>query len=129
MDIEILQTLKEIRGILYALSAFISVALFVLIIRWIGNIVTSFKSAWENDFVNRANNHFQRNELANLDQLCQEKLQKYPNHSTAVWWLARSKLEQGNSVEASELFKRLVELEPTWKESHVEPYLKKLSEG
>ncbi|MFV1983842.1 MAG: hypothetical protein ACC657_09925 [Thiohalomonadales bacterium] len=40
--------------------------------------------------------------------------------------MARGKQELGETVEAKALFVRLLELEPSWKESHIEPYLKKL---
>ncbi|MBW9274772.1 MAG: tetratricopeptide repeat protein [Candidatus Thiodiazotropha sp. (ex. Lucinisca nassula)] len=126
MEIEILQTLQEIRGILYALTAIVSLVMLVWMANWISNIIANFKKALENDFINRADKYYKSAEFDKLAEHCQEKLAKYPNHSNATWWLARAKLETGSSSEARKLFKRLLELEPNWKETHIEPYLDKL---
>ncbi|MET0107286.1 MAG: tetratricopeptide repeat protein [Candidatus Thiodiazotropha sp.] len=75
---------------------------------------------------NTANKHFERAEFEKLEQHCQEKLNKYPNHLNAIWWLARAKLEIGEASEAKTLFERILELEPSWKETHIEPYISKL---
>ena len=127
MEQEILQTLQEIRVILYFLLIVVSVGMLVWIVNWISNIATNFQKAWENDFIDQADKFF---ESANFDKLiehCQNKLNKYPNHSTAIYWLARAKFELGDSAESIVLFQRLLELEPSWRDSHIEPYLKKLS--
>jgi len=127
MEQEILHTLNEIRGILYALLTIVSFVLFVWILRGIQNIFISFKQTWENDFITRADKLFESAEFEKLTQHCQEKLNKYPNHSNATWWLARAKQETGDQLEAKALFERLLELDPGWNETHIEPYLKKLS--
>jgi len=127
MEQEILQTLQEIRVILYILLIVVSVGMLVWIVHWISNIAANFQSAWENDFITQADKYF---ESANFDKLiehCQDKLNKFPNHSNATYWLARAKLELGDSAESKALFQRLLELEPSWRDSHIEPYLKKLS--
>lgn len=126
METEILQTLQEIRGILYVLTAIMSLVMLVWVANWVSNIIANFKQAWESDFTNRADKYFESAEFDKLAQHCQEKLAKHPNHSNATWWLARAKLETGSSSEARKLFERLLELEPNWKETHIEPYLDKL---
>ena len=127
MEKEVLQTLQEIRGILYVLTVIVSLVMLVWVANWVCNIVANLKKAWENDFITRADKYFKSAEFDKLTEHCQEKLAKYPNHSNATWWLAKAKLETGNNSEARKLFERLLELEPSWNETHIEPYLNKLS--
>ena len=124
MEQEILQTLQEIRGILYALTVIVSFIMLVWVANWISNIIANFKKAWENDFITRADKYFASANYEKLTEYCKEKLIKYPNHSNATWWLARAKQEMGEVNEAKVLFEKLLELEPSWKESHIEPYLR-----
>jgi cytochrome c-type biogenesis protein CcmH/NrfG len=127
MEQEILNTLREIRGILFVLAAVMILVALVWAVNWGGNIVVNFKKAWENDFRDRANKYFESADFDRLVEHCEEKLKGCPNHTHATWWLARAKQEMGKGLEAKALFERLVELEPSWKETHIEPYLKKLS--
>jgi tetratricopeptide (TPR) repeat protein len=127
MENEILHTLQEIRSILYVLTVIVSLVMLVWVTNWVGNIVANFKKAWENYFITRADKYFESGELDKLTEHCHDKLAKYPNHSNATWWLAKAKLETGNNSEARNLFERLLELEPSWNETHIEPYLKRLS--
>ena len=126
MEKEILQTLQEIRGILYVLTVIVSLVMLVWAANWIMNIVANVKQAYKNDFINRADKYFERADLEKLTEHCEEKLSDYPNHSDATWWLAREKLETGMESEAKVLFDRLLELEPSWRESHIEPYLTRI---
>ncbi len=93
---------------------------------WASNIVANFKKAWENDFINRAEKYFQSAKYEKLVEHCEEKLRKYPNHANAIWWLARAKQGSGNHSESKALFEKLLELEPGWRETHIEPYLKSM---
>ncbi|MEW8229382.1 MAG: hypothetical protein AB2745_03595 [Candidatus Thiodiazotropha endolucinida] len=127
MDKEILQTLHEIRGILLVLTSLVSVVLLVWVVHLISNILANFKKAWENSFITTADKYFEKAEFEKLTVHCEKKLIKYPNHSNAIWWLARAKQESGNVSEANALFKRLYELEPSWRETHIVPYTKKLT--
>lgn len=127
MEQEILHTLKEIRGILYVLLIMVGFALFVWVVGGIKNILIGFKQAWENDFILRADELFESAEFEKLTKHCEKKLTKYPNHSIATWWLARAKQEMGDESGAKALFERVLVFEPTWKETHIEPYLNKLT--
>ncbi|MES9852564.1 MAG: tetratricopeptide repeat protein [Candidatus Thiodiazotropha sp. L084R] len=127
MEKEILQTLNEIRGILFALTSLVSVVLLVWVVHWVSSIYANFKKAWENSFINTAEKYFEKAEFEKLVIYCEERLTNFPNHSNAIWWLARAKQEIGQITEAKALFDRLLELEPGWKETHIEPYIKKLA--
>ncbi len=127
MEQELLNTLREIRGILFVLTAVMIFVSLIWAVNWASNIAANFKKAWEHNFINQANKYFEIADFENLVVHCEEKLKNYPNHTNATWWLARAKQEMGKELEARMLFERLLELEPSWKDSHIEPYLKKLS--
>ena len=111
------------------LSTVMIVVSLIWAVNWASNVLANFKRAWEGNFINRANSYFESADYERLVAYCEEKLNKYPNHTNAIWWLARAKQEMGKSLEAKSLFEKLLELEPSpsWKSSHIEPYLKKLS--
>ena len=123
MENEVLQTLKEIRGILYILTVITGISMFVWLVHWARNIFISFKKEWERVFITQAENYFEKADYDKLIEHCGEKLRRYPNHSNAIWWLARVKQETGKELEAKKLFEKLLLLEPSWKENHIDPYI------
>lgn len=127
MDSEILKTLQEIRDIVHVVAWVVTFCALVWAANWASSIVANFKKTWENDFFNRADKYFQSANYEKLIEHCEEKLRKYPNHSNATWWLARANKGLGNQPESKALFEKLLELEPSWKETHIEPYLKSMS--
>lgn len=126
MDAEILQLLKEIRTSLYILTAICVGTFLVWVVNWIGSIKANFRKASEDDFQNRADKYFEQANFVKLTELCKDKLSTYPNHTYAIWWLAKTKYEIGETAEAKKLFHRVLELAPGWKDTHIEPYLEKL---
>lgn len=114
---------------LFVLSVVMIVVSLIWAVNWGSNILANFKRAWADGFINRANSYFESADYERLAVHCEEKLRKFPNHTNAIWWLARAKQEMGKSLEARTLFEKLLELEPSpnWRISHVDPYLKKLS--
>jgi tetratricopeptide (TPR) repeat protein len=126
MEEEILNKLQDIYVLLYVLTIMLGFVMLIWVINWISNIKSNFKNAWENNFIQLADKYYESGNYARLISHCEEKLKKYPNHSNATWWLARAELKTGNTSKAKMLFLKLLELEPSWKESHIEPYLEKL---
>lgn len=59
-------------------------------------------------------------------ELSRRELEKNPKYSHAYWWLGRAHYNLGNDVESMKYFKELMEVEPTWEEEHIMPYLEKL---
>lgn len=127
MEQNILNTLQEIRGLLYVLIIMLGFVMLIWVINWISNIKRNFKNAWENDFIQLADKYFENGNYTKLIEHCKNKLEAYPNHSNATWWLARAELEVGNVSNAKTLFEKVLKLEPSWKETHIDPYLEKLS--
>jgi len=129
METETLQTLLEIRNALYVLTAFASFAFIVWLIYAFSRIKANLKKAMDDDFTHQANKYFEVADFEKLAQHCNEQLTSHPNHIYALWWLARTKLEIGKVSEAKALFRRVHELAPSWKETHIDPYLEKLNSG
>ena len=114
---------------LFVLSAMMIVVSLIWAVNWSSNIFANFKRAWEDSFISKANSYFESADYERVVAHCEEKLRKSPNHTNAIWWLARAKQEMGKPLEAKTLFEKLLELEPSpnWRSSHVDPYLKKIS--
>ena len=123
MSQEILQTLQEIRGLLYIFLYAGGFLLFIFIAKIIANTVIRIKQAFESAFVNEADKLMKMGKLPELIKHCEEKLKEYPNHSNAIWWLGKAKHEIGQKNEAKLLFERLLVLEPSWKNGYIDPYL------
>ena len=129
MEQDILHTLQEIRGYIFILTVCVCVSLTFFVFNWISNIYSNFKKEYDNYFVNEASRLFELGKYSDLISHCNEKLQKYPNHTHAKWWLAKVKLSQGNNDEASILFKELSLIEPDWKEKYIDPYLEQIEKS
>ena len=127
MDTEILKTLQEIRGLLFILTSAICFVVAILFLRNIGRAITHYQSLKVNAFINEANELFDSGSYIELVDFCESKLKKLPNHSNAVWWMAKAKFRMGEEEEAKALFEKLIELEPSWEDDYIQPYIKKIS--
>ena len=127
MDQEILTTLQEIRGLLFLLTTAICTVVVILFLGNLGRALKFYKENKENSFINELESFFNLGNYTKIEVACEEKLKAFPNHSLAVWWLAKAKYKLGKNEEAKKLFETLLELEPSWNESYIEPYLKKIS--
>ena len=128
MENEILQILQEIRGILLFIAAMVGVITFIWFANWVQRIITEFRTAKESAFINTANAYFKRARYEKLATYCEEALKEHPNHSNAIWWLARAKMEKGEANQARKLFERLSQLEPQWQKEQIAPYLERMSD-
>jgi len=124
MEAEILQTLREIKSILYVIGLIISIAVVFKVFEFITSIIKNFKKAIKEVWRNEANEYFDKGEYDSLISHCEKRIETYPNDVTAIWWLARAHLENGNREKADEYFEKVTNIEPSWKEEHVLPYLK-----
>ncbi|MCG7981046.1 MAG: tetratricopeptide repeat protein [gamma proteobacterium symbiont of Clathrolucina costata] len=127
MENEALHVLKEIRGILYFIAAMLGVITFMWFANWVKRIIIEFRTAWESAFINKANKYFERAQYEKLASHCEDMLKENPNHSNAIWWLARAKMGAGELHQARALFERLSGLEPQWQEEQITPYLEQMS--
>ena len=129
MEQELFIILREIRFMLFILTIFACVFMFFGILKGIIRINKYFDDAKVDAFINRANKLFEKANYAKLIEHCKEQLEDSPNDSNAYWWLARAKQELKEFDEARSLYEKVLELEPSWRESHIEPYLKKIEKN
>lgn len=123
MEAEILYTLKEIRGILFIIAIVFSIGVLFWILRSISIIVSQFKDAWREDWKVRANDYFNKGSYDKLIQHCEERKEKYPNDANVYWWLARSYMGKGEIEKADALFLQVLNIEPSWEDEFVKPYI------
>ena len=127
MDTEILRALQEIRGLLFILTSAICLVVAILFLSSIGRALEYYRSVKANAFINEANELFDLGSFNELVEFCESKLKQFPNHSNAVWWMAKAKFRMGEEQEAKALFEKLIELEPSWEDEFIQPYIKKIS--
>ena len=123
MESDILRTLQEIRGILYVIGLFIALSMTFKIFESISLIIKNYKEAKESVWKNDAIAYFDKGDYKTLFTHCEERIKTHPNDATAVWWFARVNQVMGNNDKATELFQKVAEIEPSWKEEHVKPYI------
>ena len=125
MESELLQTLKEIKGIIFVTGVFVSVGSFFWIVRSITIIINQIKDILAKVWKSQANEYFEKGAFDNLIKHCEERKKKYPNDTHVYWWLARAYREKGEVQKANELFLTVREMEPSWEEEFVNPYISK----
>ena len=124
MEAQILQTLEEIRAVLFGIAAFAAVGVLFWIIRSVSIIVNQFDDKWRRKWRDDGEKYFERGEYDKLEKHCEEWLEKRPNSAMALWWLARVNFDRGDLAASRVFFERLLAVEPSWKEGSVDPYYK-----
>jgi hypothetical protein len=66
--------------------------------------------------------------LEELQVHAQDKLDENPDHEYGNYFLALYHYRKGNIHDAYRVFKRLREINPTWGEEYIDPYLTELEE-
>ena len=67
---------------------------------------------------------FNKGQYQELEQHCKEKLEELPNAPWVLLWLAKAKRALNESQESIELFEKVLQIEPSWKEDYIDPYFK-----
>lgn len=129
MEKEILDLLKEIRGVLWLMLYALGVGVFFWVVKscsiTINQLQQSLNDKWKNDAIK----FFDTEEYDSLINHCNNKLKKAPNDCHAKWWLARSYKELGKNEKALKLFEEIAEIEPSWKKESIIPYVKKINQS
>lgn len=123
MESESVLLLKEIRQILYWIGAAISIGVVFWIASSSSRMWIQFKAAVRKAWIYQASEYFDKADYDSLLTHCEERQSSYPNDATAVWWLARCYKMKDIPNKSDELFSKVFELEPTWKEEHVDPFV------
>ena len=128
MEAEILQTLKEIKGMLFLLLVGFGLLFALMIAGTVSSIYISIRDRLKSDFTGQAKELFEGHKYNKVIKLCEKEIKIFPRSAEANWWLARAYSELGNDLEALRLFKKVTELEPTWEGEYVSPYVKEINE-
>jgi len=125
MESEILQELELIRGYVFVMMCAVILWIIFKVLESAQNVFTGFKKAWDTNFNNRMSNFQDSGEYEKIIAECKEKLEKYPNHNDAVWFLAIAYFYTEQFENSKLNFEKVIYLVPSWEES-ANAYLEKL---
>ena len=126
MEAEILSTLNEIKTAIYALLA---VVILGVVANWIRagiSIKNVIRSQLDDIFSEEAGNFYDEGKFDELLIHCEDKLKEKPNHNYALWYKAKALYRKQEYQKAKEYFEKLASSEPSWSESHINPFLEKI---
>ena len=122
MEAEILQTLKEIRGILYIITAIFFVGFSILAVN--SFIATrSVKKTLGESWKDKAIEYFDKGKFDELVIHCKERELTHKNDSNAYYWLARVYHQRGDLEKAKEYFDKASSISPEWHKEYIQPFL------
>jgi len=128
MEQTTIQELIQIKQVLVVIALLLGLLVAGKLFGAIGNLINNWRTYSDNRIRVAAIDMFDRAEYAELDQFLQEKLVRFPNNSTAIYWMARCNLNMSNIEKAKEYFLRLKALEPSWEKEYVLPFLREIDE-
>ncbi len=123
MEPELLQTLKEIRGVLYSMGVAVFIACLFWVIKLISQIIINIKKAMSEAWGNNATDYYDKGEIDKLKKHCEDRISEYPNDAYAFWWLARAYKNTGDVEKADSYFYKVNDIQPSWYEEYVKPYI------
>jgi tetratricopeptide (TPR) repeat protein len=127
MDHESLATLQSIKLALYFLVATSIVSILLGGLRvWIASR-REIRAALNEVFSNDATRLLAEGKLIEAVELCKKQLTTRPSDTYALWYLASAQFRLGAHEASKATLSKLVELEPGWDESHVQPLLSKMA--
>jgi len=126
MENEILSTLVQIKTAIYGLLAVVVLGVVANWIRAGVSIKNVVRKGLDDVFTEEAGNYFDEGKIDELLAHCEQKLKNKPNHSYALWYKAKAYYQKGEYAKSIEIFEHLENMEPSWGESHVKPYLKQI---
>ena len=126
MDNEILTTLISIKYALYLLITIVSVGVIANWVRAGIALKRQYREELENIFTTDASALYESGKYNELITLCDEQLNKKPNHSYAHWYKAKAYYQLKDYGKAKSFLNILASLEPSWDESHIQPILRKI---
>ena len=126
MDSEVISILYEIKTAIYVL---IVVVIIGVIANWVraGVSMKNFiRRELDDAFSEEASDYYDKGEYEELLSYCEDKLKTKPNHAYALWYKAKAYYQKEEYGTAREIFDQLSKSEPSWSESHVQPYITKI---
>lgn len=77
-------------------------------------------------FWHDADELLEQDKLDELIEFAKDKISTHPKHTYAHWYLALAYYHKGKWHDAIRAFRKVGELEPTWREAYVDPYVEEL---
>jgi len=128
MDAEILRELVQIK---WLIAALVTGVLSLAAIRiWIDVRRTGGpRELFRREFAQRAKLLLDEGRAGELLNLSEARLQEVPADAFAFWYHAHAAYRLGDISMALTSIKKVGELKPDWRETHVEPFIRALSAG
>lgn len=118
--------LQEINQGIWALVYLVSAGVCLNLIRAIAASYRTIKSEIENMFYNTARAMYETGQYQALIDHCHEHLKKKPKDAYAYWFLGKAHFERKEYDQAVDYFNRTGELDPSWQEEWINPFLKRI---
>ena len=126
MDNEVISILNEIKTAIYILMVVVILGVIANWIRAGVSVKNLIRREIDDLFTEEASNYYDEGKFDELLAHCKEQLNKKPNHSHALLYKAKAYYQKQDYEKSKRLFENLAKTEPTWNESHVQPYLEKI---
>lgn len=110
-------------GVIVLLSSFV---VGIGVVAYIASKEFSQASSTKFNFHAKGRDLLNKGEIEELLELALGKLEKYPDHDYANYFIAICYYRKENIHKAFRAFKRLEKLRPGWSEEFIAPYLKEL---
>jgi cytochrome c-type biogenesis protein CcmH/NrfG len=128
METERLNTVREIRGLLFIfVGVFCVWALFAVLAK-LTHIYRNFAAEREEIFRRMAESLSSQGKMAEMKDHCLERLENYPNDISAMLWLAKAYFRSGEHEQALAQFEVLALIAPHWAEDY-DPYIRSINES
>lgn len=127
MEAEILQTLKEIRGVFYVIAAIFFVGFSVLSINAFEtrrDLKKTLKRSWNDEAIE----YFETENYNALIEHCKSRENTHKNDANPFYWQARMYREKGEIEKAKEYFSKCSKMSPEIHQAFVAPYLENESQ-
>jgi len=120
----LLHDVHEIKLILIGLLVLLSLIVAgVILIPIIAKKLSSEKQATD-DLKEKGRELLDKGEIDRLIDLCNEKIKEYPSHSHAHWFLGLAYYRKKEWRKSLNELEFVWNIEPGWREEHIDPYLK-----
>jgi cytochrome c-type biogenesis protein CcmH/NrfG len=106
MEQEILNTLQEIRTVIYILVIFVFFGIVVNSVRAAISIKGLLRRELYEQFKEEASQFYDKGDFTSLIDHCIKKLKINPNHTYALWYLAKAYYQKNDFKQAKQVFRK-----------------------
>jgi tetratricopeptide (TPR) repeat protein len=126
MDSEAISILYEIKTAIYVLLAVVIIGVIANWIRAGVSMRNLLRRELDDAFIDEVSDYYDKGNYEELISHCDDQLRRKPNHPHALWYKAKAYYQKREFRKSRELFEKLSMVEPSWDESHVQPYITKI---